>query len=92
MRLNVVFEKRRDKYARMPPTALPERVAKILAKSVEGGRTLRVRRHTTTILEVKLPKERANGRRLTWTMVLARAASTGSSKSLADTWALLFSR
>ena len=54
MRLNVVFEKRRDKYARMPRTALPGRVGKMLAKSVENGRTLRVRRHTRTLFQVQV--------------------------------------
>ena len=53
MKLNVVFEKRREKYAATPPNALPKRVGQMLATSVEKARTLRVRRHTRAVFEVQ---------------------------------------
>ena len=53
MKLNVVFEKRREKYAATPRNALPKRVGQMLATSVEKARTLRVRRHTLAVFEVQ---------------------------------------
>ena len=53
MRPNVVFEKRRDKYARTPPNSAPGESGQDAGKFVESGRTLRVRRHTRAVFEVQ---------------------------------------
>ena len=58
MKLNVVFEKRRNIYASMGSASLPKRVADLLAKSVEDSRKLDVRRHTATLFEVQTSRGR----------------------------------
>ena len=65
MKLNVVFEKRRDMYASMPPNALPKRVAKLLDDSIKKSRGLDVLRHTRTIFMV----QEAERRKTAWKRV-----------------------
>ena len=62
LKLNCLFEKRRVKYASLPPDGLPLKVAKRLDKSIETGRTLALRRHTTTLFEVQAAASSVNWR------------------------------
>ena len=51
--LNRVFEKRRDEYRSMNPTALPSRVAELYNKSLDDARKLVVLRNTSDVFEVQ---------------------------------------
>ena len=54
MKLNVLFEKRREKYASTPQNALPKRVGQMLDRNVDESRKLNVHRHTRTIFMVQV--------------------------------------
>ena len=51
--LNMLFERRRDKYEAMNVNGLPTKVAKMLDKSVQQAETLRVHQHTRTSFQVQ---------------------------------------
>ena len=51
--LNMLFERRRDKYAAMNVRGLPAKVAKLLDKSVLQAETLSVHQHTRTSFQVQ---------------------------------------
>ena len=53
LKLNNLFEKRRDKYASLSSHALPKRVAQLYDNSVNKSRKLILRRHTKTIFQVR---------------------------------------
>ena len=52
-KLNVLFEKRRERYASMEETDLPRNVAKTLNKAIEEGLRLKIFPHTRMIAEVE---------------------------------------
>ena len=52
-KLNVLFDKRRQKYAAFPPDRLPTKVARLLARSLQESEKLHVKRHTDTTFEVQ---------------------------------------
>ena len=64
MKLNVVFEKRRDKYAQMNPDQLPKRVGQMLDKSIELSWKLDVQRHTRTIFMVQVAEGKGERKRV----------------------------
>ena len=51
---NKVFEKRRDEYRSMHPTAHPSKVAELYNKSHDDARKLVILRNTTDVFEVQL--------------------------------------
>ena len=53
LKLNRMFEKRRNRYARMPDDRLPEKVVEIINSSIDLGRKLHILEHTQTIFEVE---------------------------------------
>ena len=53
LKVNILFERRRAKYAAMDATSLPKRVAESLHVSIEEGRKLRVYRHTESVFHVQ---------------------------------------
>ena len=52
-KVNTLFNKRRNEYARMPGDWLPERVFALLKESTDKARLLRVRQHTADLFEVQ---------------------------------------
>ena len=53
LKLNGLFERRRDEYNAMREDALPPKIAKRPTKSIEQGRRLRVKRHTANVFSVQ---------------------------------------
>ena len=53
LKVNGLFERRREEYARIPDDGLPANVEKALARSVEKGGMLLVKRHNGAVFEVQ---------------------------------------
>ena len=58
LKLNALFEKRRDKYSSMRGNALPKRVAECFDKSIRKSRKLSVLRHTRTLSQVQTDEQK----------------------------------